>query len=244
MATFERRRLGTPTVRVLDPDLLHTRRLALGLEQQRLADLISLSSGEAIRRLERGSNQAQMTLVMVALLADALGLSVGELLVEPEQSTHTAAPDDDAATVGAILSSADVWVPVDELAVALDWPRPRTVDALTELEARLRAAGQRLAWVNDHDVRITPGLDTEPLAHVAATNISYRGLRLDEAREMYALLGGPGPGRTTTSRLYLNHMRAAGLIAFVDPNEPGNGKDVVELTAESRFNLCLDEVPG
>lgn len=236
---IERRRYGPVRVHALDSERIRQRRIAAELGVQELADVVAASSTQTIWRLEHDSDQGQLSLAFVARIAEALGTTIGELLVEGQQPDSE--PDDDAAAVGALLASAERWCPVDHLAAACGWDPERTADALDALAERLPLVGQRLARAGDRDVRIVPaGTRDDALAELAGRNIAYDGIRIDEARMLYELAGGRTPDRHKVTKIALRHMRAAGLVDYADSDDKGRTPNDLELSAATRFNLCLE----
>lgn len=236
---MRRRALGTPQVEVLDRAWIRQRRLTLGMEQGQLAELMSLTSGESIRRLERDSNQAQFTLAQVSLLADALGASVGEMLTADERSDT--GPADDIEAVGALLAAAATRVPVDELATALDWTLDRTLAALDGLTDQLQRCGQRLQWVADVDVQVVAAADPGPLDHLSESMVRVRGLNIEEAAELEALMKGVKRARRHGPQVHIPRLVGAGLVSVVPSVDMDHARHNLELTDAARFNLCLDD---
>ena len=236
---IDRRQKGPVRVYPLDSDRIRARRVSVGLSPQALADVIAASSTETIRRLEEGSDQGQISLATITTLADALGATIGELLIDDQQPERT--PSDDAAALGALLASAERWCPIEHLATATGWPLDRTLAALDELDRRLALVGQRLARAGDRDVRIVPALDGEEhLPELAGRNVAYDGIRLDEAIIIFGLAGGRIPPRSTPQMMALRHLRAAGIVTYSDDDKKSRIRGDLKLTDEARFNLCLN----
>lgn len=191
---IERRRYGPVRVHALDSEKIRQRRIAAELGVQQLADVVAASSTETIWRLEHGADQGQLSLAFVARIAGALGATIGELLVDGQQPEGE--PDDDAATVGALLAAAERWCPVDHLATACGWSPDRTADALEALADRLELTGQRLARAGDRDLR-------------AATNRTTPSHTRPSASTALDL---------TSTQSHGGHLRVLSAAAFVDPS--------------------------
>lgn len=236
---IDRRQKGPVRVYPLDPDRIRDRRVSVGLGHQALADVVAATSTQAIWRLEHGSDQGQLSLATITTIAEALGVTIGDLLVDGQRPERE--PSDDAATVGALLASAERWCPIDHLAAAAGWDLARTIDALDALDARLALVGQRLARWGDRDVRIVPTLEGEEhLPELAGRNVAYGGIRLDEAIIIFGLAGGRIPPRSTPQIMALRHLRAAGVVTYSDDDKKSRVPGDLKLTDEMRFNLCLD----
>jgi hypothetical protein len=150
-------------------------------------------------------------------------------------------PADDVETVGALLAAAATRVPVDELAAALDWTLERTLAALDGLAGQLRRCGQRLQWVADVDVQVVAAADPGPLDHVSESMVRVRGLNIEEAAELDALLTGVNRARRNGPQVHIPRVVGAGLVSVVASVDMEHARHNLELTDAARFNLCLDD---
>ena len=152
-------------VRIIDPGLVRRRRRQVGLDTPTVARTTRVEVA-VINRIESGSNQAGLTLGFVDDLARVLALAPTQMLVAAPSaaSAPEASSPGDARTVGAVLASTDAWTPVAALADTLGWTLFRTLRALDALEAALEPAGQVIAWLGEHDVKVVPAPGAEAAA--------------------------------------------------------------------------------
>jgi transcriptional regulator with XRE-family HTH domain len=118
---------------------LRHRRLELGMSTRQLAKLTG-TTGVTIGELERGRNIDGQPVALLVRIADALALTLPELLA-PSPRDEWADDNGDAAAVGALLHGQQQPSRVDNLARALEWTLPRVRHALEALDVHLEAAG-------------------------------------------------------------------------------------------------------
>lgn len=225
-------------VRIIDPGLVRRRRRQVGLDTPTVARA-TLVEVAVINRIESGSSQAGLTLGFVDDLARVLGLAPTQMLVAapPAASPPEGTSPGDARTVGAVLASTDAWTPVVALADTLGWTLYRTHLALDALEAALEPAGQVIAWLGEHDVKVAPAYGAEvAAAELEQSTLNERGLNRLQATLLHRLVrGDPSPWRTRNERMNGSRLIDLGLV-----EDLGGAGDTIALTAEARWDLCLD----
>lgn len=252
---------ATAGITPLNGRLIRDRRLALGLSDQVLAEILGTTS-RSIATLERGGDQNHLSLEFAQELAALLGVGLADLLDDPDQDhvEDHADPDDppgdelddeigpdDAAVVGRHLTAAG-RTHIDDLARTLGWTSGRTRWALHRLEQSLAGVGQALAWVADSEVEITtaPG-PTYTINVLSRRDIRAYGLRNMDAGLLHRLATqGPQNDVTRWDQIALTRLRGIGLVT-TDTIYQGSEKrtgprndEGARLTDAGRFNLFLD----
>jgi transcriptional regulator with XRE-family HTH domain len=246
---------------VLDPARITVRRRALGLSSSALAAALGTSPG-VILRLEAGASQDRLDLAFVADLARVLGCLVADLVVRsaeiPDVAFNATGVDDadadmletdggvadgesrqdptDAQAVGSALAAAAGWVGVEDLCAHFGWSLERTLEALAAVEVSAPRVGLALAWLGD-DVRLVP-LVADPGTVAVSGARARRGLDRDGARLLYRL------SRADGEKMIRRHpvMTRQRLVAMGLAKVGGPDHDTtLEISAEGRYNLCLDE---
>jgi transcriptional regulator with XRE-family HTH domain len=232
---------------LLDGELIHRRRIQLGLSERELAKRLG-TGGAVVRGLVAGTNQEEQPIKMLAALAEVLAVSFDELFgrVQPVAAAgkDTAAPAADAAAVGALLGTDGRLVPMETLADALGWSVDRVRAALRELAERLPAAGLRLHLLNG-SVSIVPAaaaVGPVELQRLSRAVLSRRGLKSSSARVLHqACTGVLDTGKQgNAERVALAGLVNAGLLTV--PSRARQAEQP-EPTADVRFSLLLDEEP-
>lgn len=235
-------------VRILDPAKVRQARIRQGWAEYTLSNALGVST-RVIDRIEHGQDQCYLSLLFVRDLASTLGVSVAELILDTAQDPTADTPDDtissdDVRTVGALLSCQIAAVAVDALADTLHWTIERTLIALHELEDLLPPAGQRLVWLLDTHVQISPADHHQAAAGLSRRNLYDRGIDQAQAR-LIARLATIGPAHRLgdIDRLSLRELEQSGLVETgVLPGGRPIGNRTAEgarLTDAARFNLVL-----
>jgi transcriptional regulator with XRE-family HTH domain len=252
---------ATAGITPLNGRLIRDRRLALGLSDQVVAEILGTTS-RSIATLERGGDQNHLTLEFAQELAVLLGVGLADLLDDPDQGHAVAQADpgggsddelddeigaEDVAVVGRHLTAAG-RTHIDDLARTLGWSSGRARWALHRLERSLADVGQALAWVADSEVEITtaPG-PTYTINVLSRRDIRAYGLRNMDAGLLHRLATqGPQNDVTRWDQIALSRLRAAGLVT-TDTIYKGSEKrtgprndEGARLTDAGRFNLFLD----
>lgn len=225
-------------VQLIDPARVRTRRRQLGLDTATVARTTRVEVA-VINRIESGSDQAGLSLGFIDDLARVLGTTSTDLLGAPPPAPgppEQPAPGD-VATVGAVLAATAVWAPVVAVADTLGWTLHRTHVALDGLEATLDGAGQELVWLGEHDVKVAPSPGSGPAAAaLEKSTLDEVGLNRLQALLLHRLvLGKNSPWRTRNER-----MNGTRLIDLGLAQDLGGAADTIALTAEARWDLCLD----
>lgn len=232
-------------LRVLDGEVVRSRRVLLGLSQRALAAALGVTP-RVIWRIEHGMRQNELDVSFIVDLSDSLAVTPAQLLLTHE-TTRRVDPGDqvdanDVRAVGAVLVGAGDWVLVDGVADALSWTRGRTLVALDDLGRRAMPLGQRVAWLSDREVCLCGDTDNEPeLAHVTSRDVKTWGLDDDEAYLLFVAANGGDKIRQRRSLTAVRRLVRAGLLTAA-PIPDGKQDDDPRITDQARFNLCLDEL--
>lgn len=222
---------------LLDGEVVRHRRTSAKLSVRALAGVLGVAP-EVINRLEAGMRQNDLDVAFLVDLADKIGVTVEQLLLDrPRRCAATEDPDEigdgDVREAGAVLAGAADWVQLDDLAEVLGWTIERAlvaVDRLTELAPNL---GLRMAWAGDREVRFCGDLDAEPeVQKVTAKSITVWGMQLSEAKILGRLATG---GRDVRQRRGLHSGRRLAVAGLLRDDLKG-------LTDTAKFNLCLHEL--
>jgi DNA-binding XRE family transcriptional regulator len=171
----------------MNVDLLRRRRMELRRSRNELAQALGVT-GQAIARLEDGSNHADQPLGVLARLADALAVDLPTLFSPGTTAVSAVATTEacgtDTAVVGSALHAADTPVPVAMLARTLGWDLPRLERALNALGGAATAVGLRLDRSGGLValVRAAEPLTTEQLVALGRHRVATRGLDATAAR--------------------------------------------------------------
>ncbi len=227
-----------PPQRLLDPALIRSRRLSLGISEKDLATHLGVSVS-AVCGIESGADQRNHDVAFVVGLADALSAPVSSLLVVPEapavDRTGDLVPD-----LGALLASADAPVPVGAVCEALRCGLAELFQAARDLTVRLDGTGTVLHQFDGRmSLQAAVVADREALqvatrAALGRTNVGVDRLRLvrelcDRSAQVDPRFSDPWVGRQLVN---------AGMIEqTVDPS----GARETRLTADVRFSLMFDE---
>jgi transcriptional regulator with XRE-family HTH domain len=129
-------------VNLINRSLVRELRLAQGLTAADLARATSRPP-RAIRYLEEGGGNQDVTLQFLVRLADALGVKFTSLLTD-DAEPQTAVVAEDAYILQAVFASATRLLCVQEIAQILDWDHPRVREALRALSSAQHGTGQRV----------------------------------------------------------------------------------------------------
>lgn len=234
-------------IRLLDPDRVRARRISQGISEHALATATGLEPG-VIRRIERGHSQNEMTVKVIATIADVLGCPITDLLADDYRPDPTAlaADRDDPATLGTIAATAaGEPVNIDRVAELLGWTLPRALAALERLRAALAAAGQTISWAGPAQFRVTAPADPTGVAATIANDTSADdGLNAQTLRQLADIAAGKFNIKATKDarnrNLAAGWLTKAGFIT-TDADGPWHEASAVRLTDRARYDLCLDE---
>ena len=237
----------------LDGAYIRSRRIALGIGETTLGELLGVS-GKMIDSLERGGDQNHLSLDFLHDLARILGCHIIDLFAErtypdPAGDDPDAVEATDPATVGRHLATAG-RIHVDELARILGWTSARVRLAIHHLEDQLRFCGQAIAWLADTEAQLVPAagaVDTTDA--ISRRDLRAYGLTGTDAALLHEIITkGPRFRLGTVDTVALGRLRAAELVTtdtIFGPREPRNGAprnvEGARLTDTARFNLCLDD---
>lgn len=237
----------------LDGPAIRSRRIALGMGETTLGELLGVS-GKVIDSLERGGDQNHLSLDFLHDLARTLGCHISDLFADRPHpdSIGTGGPDDigdtDPAIVGRHLATAG-RIHVDELARVLGWTSARARLAIHQLEQQLAGCGQAIAWLADTEAQLVPAAGpVETTEAVSRRDLRAYGLTAADAGLLHQVVSkGPQHRLGSVDTVALGRLRAAGLLTtdtIFGPREPRNGAprnaEGARLTDTARFNLCLD----
>ncbi len=233
-------------LRPINGGFVRDRRILGHLSQRTLAAALGATQ-QVIYRIEHGMRQNELDVSFLVDLAEALGVSVTQLFaggesVVPRSACGDVCDETDPAAVGSVLASTSDWVIVDDIADALGWTLERTFVALDTLAERLAPVGQRLAWLNDREVRLAGDVDDEPaVRRVTRRAVETFGLQQEEAFVVALAANGGHTARHRYTLMTLRRLVRAGLITTA-PVVDGKQDDGPRLTDLARFNLFLDEL--
>jgi transcriptional regulator with XRE-family HTH domain len=169
-------------------DLIHRRRLALGLSKRQLARVVDLSQ-PVISRLEEGANP-DLSKHNLVCLCEALSIHPGAILVD--SAPEPVLESEDARKVEAALATFARKLSATELAVGLGWTLPRTKKALSLAQRSLLHTGMRLhCTAGRYGLRPAAGVlgDAEERA-LARTVIASVRISVRLAQLLLAVSGG------------------------------------------------------
>lgn len=241
-------------VLALDWQSIRKRRIALGIAETVLSEILGVSP-MTVDSFEHGGDQSRLTLDFLSDLADVLGVTVADLFTGWKPQPPDVAPDgvrdDDPAIVGRHLAVVG-RLHVDAAAQTLGWTVGRVRWALVNLEARLAATGQALAWIADTEVILAPAPGDDTVTdEVSRRDLRAYGLTEPDARLLYmCLTSGPLHRYSDLDAVALGRLRSASLIttgilfAPRQTRKGGRSAEGARITDDARFNLCLDDVVG
>ncbi len=182
---------------LVDPEKVQRRRAELGLTEARLGAQCGVSGG-LIRRLETGRPQEEFSGRFYALLAEALGVPLADLLVRSEPS---AAPSPDsehtrAAELGAILTVAPDVVPLTAIAELTGWTESELQEAIAALHQVLPHVGQVLVDAGDA-LTIASDLAAASAEQISAATkaaVERRHPSLPQLRAVFDVMSANGSG--------------------------------------------------
>jgi transcriptional regulator with XRE-family HTH domain len=125
---------------ILNVDFIRSRRLEVGMTRRQLADACK-ATDRALLGLERGENHAQFPLFRVALIAEALGVSIADLLVGRGEAMEPASND---VRVEAALLTLHRHPRARDVRHALGLSEFEWDEAITGLRQRLAPTGATL----------------------------------------------------------------------------------------------------
>jgi transcriptional regulator with XRE-family HTH domain len=172
---------------LLDTTLIRTRRMELGLSQRAVARRLAVSP-IVVKAIEGGTNHRDLSLGLVADLAEVLAVEFTTLIARPGTSESAPPP----ASLGALLATAGAPVTFDTLTDALDATPTETRDHLATLDAQLAPAGLRVDH-SDAGVRLVPAVearDPEQLQHMLRGQHARDGLTAVEAGLLHRAFRG------------------------------------------------------
>jgi transcriptional regulator with XRE-family HTH domain len=231
--------------RLLDTELLVSRRLELGITQRELGRVTRLNY-QIIRRMEAGDGHQERTLGDLANIGKAIGLELHEMLLKRSDASASDTPDA-TRVLAALLAAAPPSrrVRPGELAQGLRWPVQRVLDALAEAGERLGGTGAALAR-SATGIRLIPqaGVLSRPdMQRLAETRLPHRRWLRENAR----LLGmvsrgeiGPAFMERDIGAKAMNALGQLTTLGYIRKRSDGG----YELTPETAFSLGLiDSVP-
>lgn len=179
-----------PLEPILDVAEVRALRLKAALSTRRLGRAVGVSAS-TIRGLESGTNHEQLSLLLVARLAEVLGVTPQELFARP--CDEPAVPGDDDKVVEAALRSRSGLTASYDLSTCLGWTLERVVRALGVLDKRLDGTGARLhrnSWQQRAIRPATELLSDDQQRALHRLGPSDRGLTQGSARVLLAAARG------------------------------------------------------
>jgi transcriptional regulator with XRE-family HTH domain len=173
---------------LINADTFARLRAREGLSRKGLAQAAGISE-TVITGIERGDNHRNITLGIMAALADALGTTTSEL-TRPSGLALPCESDDSA--LEAALAGLNRPARSEEIARALGWPLARTRAAADQLSERLHGTGQSLIRTEWDQLRLAPAdaLTDDQRLRLAQSSPRSRGLTPRTARILAAFLAG------------------------------------------------------
>lgn len=174
--------------RLIDGQVVRTRRLQLGLSQRRLASAAGISLATLTDIENHDGQDRSVTVASLRRLAEALDLTPARLVevvavdepTEPEPVAEDAQPDD-VPLVARLLLDATAALHVDDIAHALGWSYRRADDALDRLDGHLSGTGLHVQLVSGRALlRPQAGTDTAA-ALIAPVLAARRGIDRGQA---------------------------------------------------------------
>jgi hypothetical protein len=150
-------------------------------------------SGGVIRGLEDGANHADISVGLLARLAEALAVDIADLVAADRQMLEGEAPGDSAA-LGAFLHASETPTPITAVADILGWDNERLEAAIDEHDTNLCTCGLRLHRLNGQlaIARAVDAADRKTVREATRAHLLRAGLSITEARLLRRLAkGGP-----------------------------------------------------
>jgi transcriptional regulator with XRE-family HTH domain len=256
-------------VLALDWRSIRKRRIALGIAETVLSEILGVSP-MTVDSFAHGGDQSRLTLDFLSDLADVLGVTVADLFTgwkpPPPDDAPDGVRDDDPAILGRHLAVVG-RLHLDAAAQKRGWTVGRVRWALVNLEERLAATGQTLAWIADTEVVLAPAPGDDTITdEVSRRDLRAYGLTEPDSVSSTCKPGGVTPGKDNLLRAYvmcltsgplhrysdldavaLGRLRAAGLVtteilfAPRQTRKGGRSAEGARITGDARFNLCLDD---
>lgn len=205
--------------------LITERMRALSLSERQTLARIDIPTAAFREARLTGWLPGHTNLRQISGLADALGITVVELLNTHDASDHYAplshgSVDEDAALLIPLLVSGTGLVDTGRLATALEWPRPRLLAAVDEIPTALKSTGMKLvrtgaAIAVEPVNRPSPGL----LRRIGNAQTAHRALNLTQARLLRRIVNGEHVTEKATSnadRVALGALKNKGCIEIGD----------------------------
>lgn len=230
------------TATILNSELVRRRRAELGLSARAMGAALG-TSGSVIVRIESGDNHPDLTIGLVAQLADLLGVNAADLFVSSNTRDRSDTAADDARAMGSLLFAAETNVPAGALRDALGWTHERTKNALSELAIRLKDVGLQLSSVayRCRIVRDVAATSDDELTSLVRAHVTRDGLNLTEASMLARIVRGDAPrDPSNPETVAIGALVNARLVTLGE--QPTSGAEVPLVPShEVRFSLLLDE---
>ena len=229
---------------ILDKALIRRRRAELGLSARAIGAALGVS-GSVVVRMESGQNHPDLTLGVVAQLAELLGVNVADLFLASNNRERAGDVGDDARVLGSLLFTAEGATPVAALRDSQGWTHERTKAALSELGERLTHAGLSLSTVayRTRIVRDVTAANDDEIASLTRAHIIRDGLNLTEASMLARLARGDAPREPSNPEtVAIGTLQNAKLIVQGERPTPTAEVPLV-LSEVVRFSLLIDEEP-
>lgn len=197
---------------IFDMDLIGRRRAELDLSSRELGNRLGVSF-MTIRNLERGVNHENLPVRFVQRLAELLGLSLANLILDRHTSASPAEDRDHATQIGAVLAEATRALPVSTIAEACRLNIDETCEAIDELERRLVGTGTCLIRL-EQAVAVRPTVvDLHAKAVLTRKDQARTGLSFTETRLMFEnIFGIKNIGLNNSERIAMQRLHNAGLV--------------------------------
>lgn len=232
---------------MLDPAKVRSRRIDAGYTERTLSGFLGVSN-RVIDRLEEGRDQSHLDVRLITKLAEALAVTVAELLVEEPDTVLDTDQDecqpDDVALIGALVARTTNDLYIDLTADALNWTRPRTIRALHDLDRKLTQVGQRLSWLGDYSVRrCTQQIGPDLAETVGSRHVMLAGLNITEAKMLHQLIATGTTARIGDWDRWDRRRLLDANIVTLNEQAPTSSVIPVALSDNTRFALALDDLP-
>lgn len=227
---------------ILDGTFIRRRRAELGLSARSVGANLGVTPS-VVTRLEIGQNHQDISVGVVARLAEVLGVDVADLFLASTSRLRDAEADDIAA-LGSLLHQADVVTPRAVFRDVLGWSDERVRSTIEALDEQLRTVGMRLSRVANRyriDRDVTAANDEE-LAALVRAHITREGLNLTEASMLACIREGNAPrDPSNPETVAIGSLVNARLV---EPGAPPTRTSEMPLVLSEavRFSLLLDEV--
>jgi hypothetical protein len=159
-------------------DLITDQMNTLGLSERAVIRATGIPNLTFRQARQEGELEGTLTLRHLQALADVLGLTLADLLAEPDAppptEPATTSAHDDAATLIPLLMQVPTLIAIDHLARTLNWDRLRTTAAVDAIPDALQHTGVRLHTSNG-SIRLLPIVQTDKqlratLGRIRSTN--------------------------------------------------------------------------